>query len=48
MRYDYILGPPGTFSQWASFYGEKPLLHLFDSNDSVALEKFRVSYLDWE
>jgi hypothetical protein len=24
---DYILGPKGTFSQWASFYGEKPLLH---------------------
>jgi hypothetical protein len=22
---DYILGPPSTFSGWASFYGEKPL-----------------------
>jgi hypothetical protein len=47
-RCDYILGPNSTFSQWASFYGEKPLLHLFNSNDSVELEKFRVSYLDWE
>jgi hypothetical protein len=45
---DYILGPPGTFSQWASFYGEKPLLQLCDSNDSVPVEKFRVSYLDWD
>lgn len=45
---DYLLGPKSTFSQWASFYGEKPLLHLFDSNDSVPLEKFRVSYLDWD
>ena len=45
---DYILGPNSTFSQWASFYGKKPLLHLFNSNDSVELEKFRVSYLDWE
>ena len=45
---DYILGPPGTFSQWASFYGEKPLLQLGDSNDSVPVEKFRVSYLDWD
>ena len=45
---DYILGPKSTFSQWASFYGEKPLLHLHDSNDSVRVEKFRVSYLDWD
>jgi hypothetical protein len=47
-RCDYILGPRSTFSQWASFYGEKPLLHLGDSNDSVPVEKFRVSYLDWD
>jgi len=42
---DYLLGPLSTFSQWASFYGEKPLLHFYDSNDRVELEKFRVSYL---
>jgi hypothetical protein len=47
-RCDYIMGPPSTYTQWASFYGEKPLLHLWDSNDSVPLEKFRVSYLDWD
>jgi hypothetical protein len=47
-RCDFILGPKSTFSQWASFYGEKPLLHLGDSNDSVPVEKFRVSYLDWD
>ena len=46
-RCDYILGPPSTFTEWASFYGEKPLLHLGGSNDSVPVEKFRVSYLDW-
>ncbi len=40
--------PPEHLSQWASFYGEKPLLHLCDSNDSVPVEKFRVSYLDWD
>lgn len=45
---DYILGPKSTFSQWASFYGEKPLLHLLDSNTSVKVENFRVSYLDWD
>jgi hypothetical protein len=47
-RCDYILGPKSTFSQWASFYGEKPLLHLCGSNDAVSVEKFRVSYLDWD
>jgi hypothetical protein len=44
---DYIIGPKSTFSQWASFYGEKPLLQVCDTNDSVKLENFRVSYLDW-
>jgi hypothetical protein len=47
-RCDYIMGPPSTYTQWASFYGEKPLLHLSNSNDSVSVEKFRVSYLDWD
>ena len=47
-RCDYILGPPSTFTQWASFYGEKPLLLLGGSNDSVPVEKFRISYLDWD
>jgi hypothetical protein len=47
-RCDYILGPKSTFSQWASFYGEKPLLHLHDSTDAVPIEKFQVSYLDWD
>lgn len=27
---DYILGPPSTFSAWASFYGDVPLRFLFD------------------
>ena len=27
---DYIIGPPSTFSGWASFYGEVPLLMLDD------------------
>jgi hypothetical protein len=44
---DYIIGPKSTFSQWASFYGEKPLLQVCDTNDAVKLENFRVSYLDW-
>ena len=31
-RCDYIFGPVSTFSQWASFYGHKPLYHLHDGN----------------
>lgn len=44
---DYILGTRSTFAQWASFYGEKPLLQVHDANERVKLENFRVSYLDW-
>ncbi len=47
-RCDYILGPKSTFSQWASFYGEKPLLQVCSTDDSVKLENFHVSYLDWD
>ena len=37
---DYILGPPSTYSAWASFYGKVPLFHI-DTPDAVAtLEAF--------
>jgi len=45
-RCDYIFGPQSTYSQWASFYGNKPLQLLYGAGDSVHLEKFRVSWLD--
>ena len=44
-RCDYIIGPPSTFSQWASFYGNTPLLHLSDSGDRIERGSFRVSDL---
>jgi hypothetical protein len=43
---DYILGPLSTFSQWASFYGNKPLFLLRALDDRAERDKFRVSYLD--
>lgn len=43
---DYVFGPPSTYSQWASFYGDTPLLHLDDSNGRIERGRFRVSYLD--
>ncbi len=45
-RCDYIFGPLSTFSQWASFYGNKPLFLLHDASARVELAKFRVSCLD--
>jgi hypothetical protein len=37
---DYILGPPSTFSYWASFYGNKPLLILETEKVDITLDKF--------
>jgi hypothetical protein len=45
---DYIMGTKSTFSQWAAFYGAKPLLHLLNRNASVKIEDFRNCYLDWD
>jgi hypothetical protein len=42
---EYVMGPPSTFSQWASFYGNKPLLFL-SNNLRIEREKFQVSYLE--
>ena len=37
---DYIIGPPSSFSQWASFYGDVPLRFLLDANEKVDLSEF--------
>ncbi len=42
---DYVLGPLSTFSQWASFYGNKPLLHLPDRHVEVERASFKVADL---
>lgn len=39
-RCDYILGPPSTFSMWASFIGDKPLLFLMNETAAVHLPEF--------
>ena len=43
---DYLLGTLSSFSQWASFYGNKPLYQVRDGNERPELGKFRVSYLE--
>jgi hypothetical protein len=39
---DYLIGPPSTFSKWASFYGQVPLMHICNPHEAMALEKFQV------
>jgi len=38
---DKIIGPPSTFSTWASYHGGVPLRVLWDSSDSLSSEKTR-------
>ena len=37
---DYIIGPPSTFSTWASFMGKVPLLRIMDKDQKVRLCDF--------
>lgn len=39
---DYIMGPPSTFSGWASFFGDVPIYFIHDINDNVMLADFRT------
>ena len=39
---DYLIGPPSTYSMWASFYGKVPLLFLTIPNQQVNLSDFKV------
>jgi hypothetical protein len=39
---DYLIGPPSTYSMWASFYGKVPLLHILDQSQVVKIEDFSI------
>jgi hypothetical protein len=40
---DYIIGPPSTYSMWASFYGKKPLRILDFKNEKIhTIDEFEV------
>jgi hypothetical protein len=43
---DVILGPPSTFSAWASFIGRKPLLTLYSAEQPIRLEDASI-VADW-
>lgn len=37
---DYIIGPPSSFSQWASFYGDVPLHLLLNAQEEIDINEF--------
>jgi hypothetical protein len=42
-RCDYLMGPPSTFSCWASYYGSVPLLYIYEPGQRVKREDFAVN-----
>ncbi len=44
-RCDYLIGPPSTYSSWASFYGDVPLLHIYSKGQHFTLDEFKISTL---
>ena len=38
---DYIIGPPSTFSMWASFYGNVPLRIVTKDESKISLDQFK-------
>ncbi|BAY07381.1 alpha-1,2-fucosyltransferase [Calothrix sp. NIES-2098] len=43
---DYIIGPPSSYTMWASFYGEKPLYMIRDINKKITIQDF-VHFYQW-
>lgn len=42
---DYIIGPPSTFSGWASFYGQVPIQIISHKNETLSRDCFIVNQL---
>ena len=40
---DYIVGPPSTFSLWASFLKNVPLYHIRDLKKQIRIKDFVIS-----
>jgi hypothetical protein len=40
---DYIIGPPSTYSMWASFYGQVPYLHIMDPSQRLDNTRFTIN-----
>jgi hypothetical protein len=42
-RCQYLMGPPSTFSAWASFYSQVPLCFLKNAGPDINLDDFVVA-----
>ncbi|TCD04161.1 hypothetical protein EZ449_17780 [Pedobacter frigidisoli] len=42
---DAIIGPPSTFSQWAAFYGDKPLTMILSPNQNLGIPKYNNAFV---
>ncbi len=42
---DYLIGPPSTFTMWASFYGCVPLCSLESPDAEIQLDSYRLTML---
>jgi hypothetical protein len=40
---DYLMGPPSTFTMWASFFGDVPLYSIRDPSAPIQLDHFEIS-----
>jgi hypothetical protein len=43
---DYIIGPPSSYTMWASFYGKKPLYMIRNINKALTVQDF-VDFYQW-
>lgn len=43
-RCDYLIGPPSTFTMWASFYGDVPLNVIQSRDQRLSLEDFSLNF----
>ncbi len=44
---DYVVGPPSSYSAWASYYGNIPLYFLKDINNRISLDQFFIDEFPW-
>ena len=40
---DYLIGPPSTYTMWASFYGKVPLCMINDPQQSLNVSDFVIA-----
>jgi len=39
---DYLIGPPSTFTLWASYLGKVPLFHIEDQKCNIDINNFKI------